>query len=269
MTEDRIQKLITDLETWFAECGSGVVAYSGGIDSTLVAWLSRKYLGRDKCLAVIGDSTSLKRRDLKAARAFADQYDIPMEIVPTCEMEDDAYRVNPEDRCFHCKSELYTRLEAVRERVGFAHILGGENVDDHGDYRPGLKAAAEFRVRGPLAECGITKEDLRAIARHFDLECWAKPASPCLSSRIPYFQEITAAKLERIEAGESILEGRGFPESRVRHHEDFARIEVPPEKLGELRAQESDLTIEFKNLGFARIEIDPEGFVSGKLNRAL
>jgi len=269
MTTDRTLKLIADLEAWFADCGSGVIAYSGGIDSTLVAWLARKYLGRDQCLAVIGDSSSLKRGHLDAARDFAVEHDIPLEIVPTCEMDVDAYRVNPEDRCFHCKSELYTRLEAVRERVGFAHILGGENVDDHGDYRPGLQAAANFKVRGPFAECGVTKGELRAIARHFGLDCWDKPASPCLSSRIPYFQEITTAKLERVEAGENLLEGRGFPESRVRHHEGFARIEVPSDKVDDLRAQETDLAAAFRDIGFARIEIDPEGFVSGKLNRAL
>jgi uncharacterized protein len=142
-------------------------------------------------------------------------------------------------------------------------------MDDHGDYRPGLRAAANFRVRGPLAECGVTKEEVRAIARHFGLECWEKPASPCLSSRVPYFQEITATKLERIEAGEALLEEWGFPESRVRHHEGFARIEVPTDKLDELRSQETELAAALKELGFTRVEIDPEGFVSGKLNRAL
>jgi len=130
-------------------------------------------------------------------------------------------------------------------------------------------AVKEFEVLGPLAECSLSKNDLREIARHFELECWEKPGSPCLSSRIPYFSEITAEKLSQIEAGESLLESKGFLESRVRHHDNFARIEVPVEKLGELKRQEDDLSREFQKIGFNRIEIDPEGFVSGKMNRAL
>ncbi len=185
------------------------------------------------------------------------------------ELDDPAYAGNPENRCFHCKSELFTQLESVRERVGFAVILGGENSDDHSDYRPGLEAAAQFKVRGPLAECGLDKDALRAVARHFELDCWEKPASPCLSSRIPYYNEITAKKLEQIEAGEGLLEARGFPVSRVRHHAEFARIEVPAEQLSTLRGIEPELLADFQEIGFQRIEIDPEGFVSGKMNRVL
>ncbi|MBU8871218.1 MAG: ATP-dependent sacrificial sulfur transferase LarE [Gemmatimonadales bacterium] len=266
---ERIDNLVIALENWFQGCESCLIAYSGGIDSTLVAFLARRYLGSERCLAVVGDSASLKQRDLQSAREFAAEHDIPLEIVQTCEMENPDYRVNPKDRCFHCKSELFTRLETIRKRVGFAMVLGGENQDDHSDYRPGLDAAAKFSVRGPLAECGVTKDELRIIARRFGLECWEKPASPCLSSRIPYFTEITPRKLEQIEAGETLLEERGFPVSRVRHHASFARIEVPPARLSDLLGQESDLADEFRNLGFDHIEIDPEGFVSGKLNREL
>jgi uncharacterized protein len=269
MDNGHIEGLINDLEAWFRECDSCVVAFSGGIDSSLVAFLARRFLGRERCLAVVGDSASLKQRDLEQAREFADTHDIPLEIISTGELNNPDYLGNPENRCFHCKSELFSRLEAVRQRVGFAMILGGENEDDHADYRPGLVAAAKFKVRGPLAECGVTKEQLRAIARRFALSCWEKPASPCLSSRIPYFQEITPDKLRQIEAGETILEGRGFPVSRVRHHGSFARLEVPPEKLSRLRGQEAEIAAEFQELGFENIEIDPEGFVSGKLNRAL
>ncbi len=260
---------IAKLEQWFANCESCVVAFSGGIDSSLVAFLARHYLGPDRCLAVVGNSSSLKDRDFRGAQEFADRHDIPLEIVSTLELDDPAYNANPENRCFHCKSELFTQLETVRDRVGFKYILGGENSDDHSDYRPGLEAAAQFKVRGPLAECGLDKEALRAVARHFELECWEKPASPCLSSRIPYFNEITAEKLQQIEAGEGLLEARGFPVSRVRHHSDFARIEVPAEKLADIRGIETELTTEFQAIGFPRIEIDPEGFVSGKMNRAL
>ena len=269
MDQRRIEGLVNDLQQWFQECESCVIAFSGGIDSSLVAFLARHFLGRERCLAVVGDSASLKQRDLAQAREFAATYDIPLEIVPTREMDNADYLANPKDRCFHCKSELFTELEAVRQRVGFAMILGGENKDDHSDYRPGLVAAANFHVRGPLAECGVTKEELRGIARHFELKCWEKPASPCLSSRIPYFNEITPDKLRQIEVGETLLETRGFPVSRVRHHGSFARLEVPPEQLPRMREMEAEITAEFRELGFQNIEIDPEGFVSGKMNRAL
>ena len=269
MHPDQTAAYITQLDLWFTECESCVIAFSGGIDSSLVAYLARRFLGPEKCLAVVGNSSSLKQRDLNGAKEFAARHDIPLEIVNTMELDDPAYRGNPENRCFHCKSELFTQLESVRQRVGFRFILGGENLDDHSDYRPGLQAAAQFKVRGPLAECSISKDELREIARHFELECWEKPASPCLSSRIPYFNEITAEKLQQIEAGEGILETLGFPVSRVRHHTSFAKIEVPAENVPDLRRQEAELGVAFQAIGFQRIEIDPEGFVSGKMNRVL
>ncbi len=269
MQSDKTMELINNLEQWFTECESCVVAFSGGIDSSLVAFLARRYLGAENCLAVVGNSSSLKQKDFHGAREFAERHDIPLEIVDTLEMDDPDYRGNPENRCFHCKSELFTQLETVRQRTGFRHILGGENLDDHSDYRPGLQAAAQFKVRGPLAECSINKKQLRKIARYFELECWEKPASPCLSSRIPYFNEITQEKLQQIEAGEDLLEKWGFPVSRVRHHTSYARIEVPADQLSDLIQQESQLRESFQAIGFSRIEIDPEGFVSGKMNRAL
>ena len=248
--------------------GRLLIAFSGGVDSSYLAFAAHRVLG-DAALAVTADSPSYptSHRDM-AVRVAAD-FGIPHRFVNTSEMDNADYLANPENRCFHCKSELFSELEEVRERVGFAMILGGENKDDHSDYRPGLVAAANFHVRGPLAECGVNKDELRAIAKHYDLKCWEKPASPCLSSRIPYFNEITPDKLRQIEAGEALLEGRGFPVSRVRHHGSFARLEVPPEKLIRLRDQETEIAAEFRNLGFENIEIDPEGFVSGKLNRAL
>jgi uncharacterized protein len=269
MTRDRIDTILADLARWFAGCPSAVIAFPGGVDSSLVAYLARRHLGRDRCLAVVGNSPSLKRRDLAGAVAFADDHDIPLRVIATAELDDPRYRANPEDRCFHCKSVLFDALETIRRQRGFAHILGGENVDDHGDYRPGLRAAARHAVRGPLAECEVTKDELRQVARRLELTCWEKPASPCLSSRIPYFQEITGAKLRQIEAAEAWLEERGFAVSRVRHHGSHARVEVPRERVSELASRLDDLEAAFTDLGFATVEIDPEGFVSGKLNRAL
>ncbi len=269
MSLDRIDAILADLEHWFAACPSAVIAFSGGVDSSLVAYLARRYLGRDRCLAVVGDSPSLKRRDLDGAVTFAARHDIPLRVITTTELDHPTYRANPEDRCFHCKSVLFEQLGKVRRELGFGRILGGENADDHGDYRPGLRAAARFEVRGPLAECGVTKVELREVARRLGLECWEKPASPCLSSRIPYYSEITGVKLGQIEAGEAWLEQRGFPVSRVRHHATHARVEVPVDRVAELEAMSDDVAPAFADLGFATVEIDPEGFVSGKLNRAL
>ncbi len=269
MEPEKTIVLIEKLEKWFDHCDSCVVAFSGGIDSSLVAYLARRFLGPQNCLAVIGSSSSLKQKDYLEAREFASRHDIPLEIVETMEMDDPAYLANPENRCYHCKSELFTQLETVRQRMGFKYILGGENLDDHSDYRPGLEAAAQFKVRGPLAECSINKDELRVIARHFKLECWEKPASPCLSSRIPYFNEITNEKLKQIEAGEELLEAQGFPVSRVRHHSSFARIEVPSDQVSKLLQKEAEISSAFETIGFQYIEIDPEGFVSGKMNRVL
>lgn len=269
MAPDRVQNLLADLEAWFAGCDSALVAFSGGVDSSLVAYLARQHLGRDGSLAVIGQSASLKARDLAAAHVFASTHDLRLRVIETTELSDPLYRANPEDRCFHCKSTLFCALDEIRRDEGLACILGGENADDHGDYRPGLRAVARFGVRGPLAECGIGKDDLRRLARHLGLECWEKPASPCLSSRIPYHEPVTAAKLRQIEAAETWLETRGFDVARVRHHGELARVEVPPTRVDELAALGHEMVPAFLALGFARVEIDREGFVSGKLNRAI
>lgn len=254
------------LEAWFEQCPHAVVAFSGGVDSSLVAYLARKYLGPDRCLAVISASPSLKLQDLDAGKSFCHVHDIPLRVIETRELQNSDYASNPENRCYFCKHTLYTELIEYADNQW---ILNGTNTDDLGDYRPGLHAAREFHVHSPLSECGLNKEDVRALARHYELACWNKPASPCMSSRIPYGQRVTREKLQQIEAGETLLLNAGFPIARLRHYGDCARIEVPQDRLEDLHAARTNLQSEIHALGFAKVEFDEEGFISGKLNRAI
>jgi uncharacterized protein len=241
---------------------------SGGVDSTLVLYLSRRFLGAD-AIGCISVSPSLKRRDLDEAVAFCERYDIPLEQIETRELADPDYAANPPDRCRHCKTHLYRALTVLADRHPGHILLNGTNRDDLGDYRPGLRAAADFKVRSPLADCGLTKADVRALAVHLGLPNHDKPASPCLSSRVPYGQPVTVEKLGQIEAAEALLNRRGFAEVRVRHHGAEARIEVPATELPRLRADFATIAEALASLGFARCTLDDEGLVSGKLNRAL
>lgn len=254
------------LKQWFTDCPSAIVAFSGGVDSSLVAWLARRELGRERCTAVISASASLKLSDLDAGKGFCLENDIPLEIVRTEELLNPDYFLNPVNRCFFCKQSLYTELKPMAKAAG-AWLLNGTNVDDLGDYRPGLQAADDFAVRSPLAECGIDKDGVRALAAAANLSCWDKPASPCLASRIPYGQQVTERKLRQVEDGEAILAAAGFPVTRIRHHGDLARIEVPAESVASLQGHAC--LAEIAKLGFETVEVDPEGFVSGKLNRVL
>ena len=256
----------SDLQAWFADCPGAVVAFSGGVDSSLVAWSARQALGRDRCLAAVSASASLKLSDLDAGRDFCLRHDIPLRIVRTNELLDPNYFLNPANRCFHCKRTLYTELTpiALSRR---AWLLNGTNADDAGDYRPGLLAADQFAVRSPLAECGLGKDAVRTLAESAGLAVWDKPASPCLASRIPYGQRVTVTKLRQIEEGEAVLAEAGFPVARLRHHGEWARLEVPDGQVASLRGHECLARI--AALGFERVEIDPEGFVSGKLNREI
>ncbi len=257
------------LKNWFKDCPFAITAFSGGVDSSLVTWLANHLLGPEQNLAVISASPSLKLSDLDAAKHFVLQHAIPMQVIITREMENENYLLNPVNRCFFCKQTLYKELEELATRHSPSWILNGTNTEDLGDYRPGLQAASDHQVRSPLAECGFDKAAVRALAAELKLECWDKPASPCLSSRIPYGLRVSPTKLRRIETAENWLNEEGFPVCRVRHLEAAARVEVPPDDIPALRKIESSLQDKLKELGFLTVEIDPEGFVSGKMNRVL
>jgi uncharacterized protein len=267
---DYMEVKLSQVEDWFTQnCNKAIVAFSGGVDSCLVAFLARKYLGKANMHAVIADSPSLKRRDLEIAKAFCKEQDIPLDIIQTKEMENPNYAANPVDRCYFCKFTLYDELALIAEKYPDSSILNGQNYDDLGDYRPGIKAAKEFRVLKPLADCNFTKIDIRQMAQYFELSTWDKPASPCLSSRIPYGQEVTVEKLRQIEEAENMLNALGFEDVRVRHFGNTAKIEVPNQQVSLLRKHEDAIKKNMLDIGFKVCEIDEEGLVSGKLNRAI
>jgi uncharacterized protein len=257
------------LESWFSCRKGSIVAFSGGIDSTLVLYLARRFQGRQNVMGVISNSESLKNKDLNLALTFCKEFDIPIRIIKTDELSDVRYSQNPVNRCFFCKDHLFQDLQKMLSDYPGHVILSGTNYDDLGDYRPGLDAAHKNGIESPLVDCKISKEEVRAIARHFNLPNWNKPASPCLSSRIPYNQVVTAEKLRQIEAAENILNSYGFADVRVRHYNTYAKVEVLQSDLEKLAAQKGEIIREIMAIGFERVEIDPEGLVSGKMNRVL
>jgi uncharacterized protein len=262
-------KELERLEAWYRECPGALVAFSGGVDSSLVAFLGRHFLGAERVMAVISASPSLKLSDLDAARSFALGMGLRLKVIATQEMENPDYFNNPSNRCYFCKHTLYDELAGLSGDYPDWWILNGTNLDDTGDYRPGLKAAEEFEVRSPLIDCEIDKAGVRRLAEHFELVCWDKPASPCLSSRVPYGEQITVEKLRQIEAAEALVTQAGFRINRVRHYGDQARVEVEGAAFAQLDAVRAELTESIQALGFRHVKFDAEGFVSGKLNRAI
>ena len=260
---------LTSLENWFGQRKGSLVAFSGGIDSTLVLYLSRKFQGRENAIGVISNSESLKNKDLRLAKSFCEEFDIQLCVIKTEELSDSNYSQNPINRCFFCKDHLFHDLQEMKKEYSGFEILSGTNYDDLGDYRPGIDAAQKNLVISPLVDCKVTKDEIREIARHFNLPNWNKPASPCLSSRIPYNQAVTLEKLQQIEAAEDILNSHGFEDVRVRHFGTYGKIEVQKADLEKLQLIKDKVIGEIKNIGFERIEIDEEGLVSGKLNRVI
>ena len=253
-----------------ADCGRLVVAYSGGVDSAFLAWQAHQVLG-DQMRAVIADSASLARTHLEDALDFVREHQIPVEVVETRELENPAYIRNDSMRCFHCKDELFSVLERYRETLGFNAIAYGVNADDEGDFRPGQQAARQHHVLAPLLAAGLSKAEIRELARQADLRLWDKPASACLSSRLEYGRAVTPEALTVVERGEDALRAMGFRQFRVRHHGETVRIEIAPEELPRALTAEMarELTTVFKALGFKFVTLDLEGFRSGSMNQLL
>lgn len=247
-----------------------VVAYSGGVDSAFLAWAATRALG-DRALSVTADSPSYPDRHRQMALALARDFNLRHEIIRTGELESPEYRANHADRCYHCKHELFTVLTSLAAERGFAAVADGSNADDRGDYRPGRRAAAEFGVISPLDEAGLTKDDIRALSHDAGLPTWDEPASACLSSRIPYFSEVTEEKLRVIEEAEESVRRLGFRVIRVRHHGEIARLEVAREEMPRLLDPDvSDrITAALTALGFRYVAVDLKGYRLGSLNAGL
>ena len=253
------------------ELGSVLVAFSAGVDSALLLKVAVQTLGGENVLAVTGRSPSLAGAEAQSAAALAREIGARHEFIDTHEFEDSRYLGNPPDRCYHCKTELYSRLAALARQRALAAVLSGANADDLGDYRPGLRAASEQAVHAPLASCGITKAEVRLFARQLGLSIADKPASPCLSSRVQYGERITPEKLSRLDAAETFLREQGFRECRVRHHENLARIEIPADEIPRVLDAELRSKIELKlcELGYKYVTLDLRGFRSGSMNEVL
>lgn len=258
------------LEASLRGLGRVMVAYSGGVDSAYLAWAAHSVLGGEM-LAVIADSPSLARTQLRDALAFASEHGIPIEVLATSELERPEYARNDGQRCFHCKDELFAEMERLRAERGFHTIAYGVNLDDQGDFRPGQDAAKQHHVAAPLASAGLMKAEIRELARLAGLRIWDKPASACLSSRIEYGRPVTREALSMVERGEDALRELGFRQFRVRHHGDIVRIEIAREEMERALSAEmaGRFTGIFKELGFKFVTLDLEGFRSGSMNALL
>jgi pyridinium-3,5-biscarboxylic acid mononucleotide sulfurtransferase len=247
-----------------------IVAFSGGADSAYLAWAAHEILGAD-ALAVTADSPSLPESHKRDAEAFVHQFGIAHEFIRTAEFDSPAYVANNPDRCFHCKEELFTRLEELSRERGIAHIMYGVNLDDLSDYRPGQAAAKQHHVAAPLADCGLSKAEIRELSRRAGLPTWDRPASACLSSRIPYGTPVTIQNVKTVEAGEEQMKALGFRQFRVRFHGEIVRLEIAPDEMAKALTLEmaQRFTALFKSLGFKYVTLDLEGYRQGSLNEVL
>jgi uncharacterized protein len=266
---DAMQKKLAELEQIIAPRGSALVAFSGGVDSSLALAAAALALPKDRVLAVTSNNETYLPSELDLAREFAESLGVEHLIVNTRELDDPNYASNPINRCYFCKSTLYSDLVQLAEEKGYACVVDGANKDDEGDYRPGRKAARELGVVSVLSEAGMTKAEVRELAKHLGLPTWDKPALACLSSRFPYGQEITPEKLSQVAHAEEFLRKEGFLQVRVRHHGEIARLEVGPEELERAFAMREEISAELLDAGFLYVTLDLAGYKSGSLNAAL
>ena len=261
--EERLRELFRALD-------SVIVAYSGGVDSSYVAYVANEELG-PRAVCITGQSASLPSYQNAEIKGVVDKFGFHHEILATEELENPNYRANNADRCYFCKDELYNKLESVARNRGIEHIVDGSTVDDLDDYRPGRQAAKQHAVRSPLIEVGLNKSEVRELSRRATLPTWDKPASPCLSSRIAYGTTVTIERLSKVDRGEEILREFGFREFRVRHHDTLVRLEIAASEMDRVLRKEvvEQLAARFRELGFKYVTLDLEGFRSGSMNEAL
>src|SRR5687768_16665519 len=261
--EERLRKIFRELE-------SVIVAYSGGVDSSYVAYVANAELG-PRAVCITGESASLPAYQRVEIDEIVQRFGFNHEVIHTEELENDSYRANNSNRCFFCKDELYTKLESVAQARGIQHIVDGSTVDDTHDFRPGRQAASQHAVRSPLIEVGLSKSEVRELSRIATLPTWDKPASPCLSSRIAYGTTVTIERLSKVDRGEEILREFGFREFRVRHHDKLVRLEIAQSEMDRVLRKDviDQLAARFRELGFKYVTLDLQGFRSGSMNEVL